>query len=69
MEKIPLNKCHSWFMDKLGYCEREKLRTFYHLKNPTLKITNEMLQDIHTKEVAKPEYERLLENRFYNYEL
>jgi len=57
----------TWFMEKLGYCEREKIRVHYRLKEPTLKITNEMLKEIYETEIAKPEWERLLESRFYNY--
>lgn len=64
---IPVVCCSYWFMEKLGYCEREKIRVHYRLKEPTLKITNKMLKEIYETEIAKPEWERLLENRFYNY--
>lgn len=64
---IPVVSCSYWFMKKLGYCEREKIRVHYRLKEPTLKITDEMLKEIYETEMAKPEWERLLESRFYNY--
>jgi hypothetical protein len=54
-------------MEKLGYMQREKIRVHYRLKEPTLKITNEMLKEIYETEMAKLERERLLESRFYNY--
>jgi len=56
-----------WFMEKLSYMQREKIRVHYRLKEPTLKITNEILKEIYETEMAKPEWERLLESRFYNY--
>ena len=59
--------CSYWFMEKLGYCEREKIRVHYGLKQPTLKITDEMLKEIYETEMAKPQSGRLLESRFYNY--
>jgi hypothetical protein len=64
---IPVVSCSYWFMEKLGYSQREKIRVHYRLKEPTLKITNEMLKEIYETEMAKPEWERLLESRFYNY--
>jgi hypothetical protein len=64
---IPVVNCSYWFMEKLSYCEREKIRVYYRLKEPTLKITDEMLKEIYETEMAKPEWERLLEGRFYNY--
>ncbi len=64
---IPIVSCSYWFMGKLGYMEREKIRVKYMLKEPTLKITNEMLKEIYETEMTKPEWERLLESRFYNY--
>ena len=64
---IPLVSCGYWFMGKLRYCQREKIRVHYRLKEPTLKITNEMLKEIYETEMAKPKWERLLESRFYNY--
>ena len=64
---IPVVSCSYWFMGKLGYAQREKIRVKYRLKEPTLKITDEMLKEIYETEIAKPEWERLLERRFYNY--
>ncbi len=64
---IPVVSCSYWFMEKLGYAQREKIRVKYRLKEPTLKITDEMLKEIYETEMAKPEWERLLERRFYNY--
>lgn len=43
---IPIVCCSYWFMKKLGYSQREKIRVHYRLKEPTLKITNEMLKEI-----------------------
>ena len=64
---MPVVNCSYWFMEKLGYAQREKIRVKYRLKEPTLKITDEMLKEIYETEMAKPEWERLLERRFYNY--
>jgi DNA-binding transcriptional regulator PaaX len=64
---IPIISCNYWFMKKLGYMQREKIRVHYRLKEPTLKITDEMLKKIYETEIAKPKWERLLESRFYNY--
>lgn len=64
---IPLVSCSYWFMKKLDYSQREKIRVRYGLKEPTLKITNEILKEIYETEISKPEWERLLESRFYNY--
>jgi hypothetical protein len=64
---IPVVSCSYWFMEKLGYTQREKIRVHYRLKEPTLKITDEMLKEIYETEMAKPEWGRLLKSRFYNY--
>lgn len=64
---IPTVSCSYWFMQKLGYMQREKIRVHYRLKEPTLKITNEMLKEIYETEMNKPKGKRLLESRFYNY--
>lgn len=64
---IPIDRCGYWFVEKLNYFQREKIRINYRLKDPTLKITNEMLKEIYETEMAKPECERLFESRFYNY--
>ncbi|MFA5585588.1 MAG: hypothetical protein WDA02_03465 [Saccharofermentanales bacterium] len=55
-----------WFMTRLGYGEREKIRNHYNLNEPTLKITNEIIKDIYEKELKRPKYHRLLDDRFYN---
>ncbi len=41
-----------WF-EMLSPYHREQVRVKYHLKSPTLKITDEMLNDIHQKEIAQ----------------
>jgi len=38
-----------WFMENLGYGEREKIRKYYFLDDPTLKITNEILKSIYKR--------------------
>jgi hypothetical protein len=46
-----------WF-EKLSPYHREKVREKYHLKSPTLKITDEMLNDIYQKELKLPKWQR-----------
>ena len=52
---IPVVSCSYWFMEKLGYAQGEKIRVKYRLKEPTLKITDEMLKEIY-------EYDDLFES-------
>lgn len=47
-----------WF-DKLSTYHREKVRERYNLKSPTLKITDEVLNDIYQKELKLPKWERV----------
>lgn len=54
-----------WFDNVIGYVEREIIRSNYVLNSPTLKITDALLEEIYQNELAKPERDRLLENRFY----
>ena len=47
-----------WFW-KLSPYHREKVRERYNLKSPTLKITDEMLNDIYKKELELNRWERV----------
>ena len=59
----------NWFMNTLGYSEREKIRKFYRLNIRCLKITNDMIKDIYEIELNKPPYNRLISDRFFSISL
>lgn len=56
-----------WFDNILSRYQRDKVREHYNLKERTLKITDEMLNDIYKEELNKEPYLRLFDSRWYNY--
>lgn len=56
-----------WFDNILSRHQRDKVREHYNLKERTLKITDEILNDIYNEELSKEPYLRLFDGRWYNY--
>lgn len=54
-----------WFMKSLGKFERDKIRSAYRINDPTLKLTDEILDGVLVAEMGKPIHFRELDPRFY----
>lgn len=56
-----------WFMKVLGVSERNKIRKHYNLDEPTLKISDRVLDTVLEAELRLPPDRRLLDRRFYRH--